>query len=80
MVEIMAEQIAKILRLPASKVDVNRPLPDLGVDSLMALEIQMTIEKQFGVDVPSMEFVGLNTAHIAARVLAIAGIPTAADE
>lgn len=77
---MLAEVVAKILRLPVAKLDVQRPVLELGVDSLMALELQMTIEKEFGVAVPTMEFLGgLSTAQVAARVLTLATGPAGDD-
>lgn len=74
--QMLADVVAKILRLPVAKLDVQRPVLELGVDSLMALELQMTIEKEFGVAVPTMEFLGgLSTAQVAQRVLTLAAGP-----
>lgn len=76
--QILAEEIAKILRMSTDKVDVNRPVLNMGIDSLMGVELQMTIEKQFGVEYPAMELMGGATiAQIASRILELASIPGA---
>ena len=76
--QLLAEQVARILRLPAGQFDVNRSLAEVGLDSLMAMELQISIEEGFGVLLPSMEFAaGLSTAQIAARIL---GLITPDDE
>ena len=76
--QLLAEQVAKILRMPAGQFDVNRSLADIGLDSLMAMELQLSIEERFGVSLPSMEFAaGLSTIQIAARIL---GLITTDDE
>lgn len=78
--QMLAEVVARILRLPVARLDVQRPVLELGVDSLMALELQMTIEKEFGVAVPTMEFLGgLSTAQVAARVLTLVSDPVGDD-
>jgi myxalamid-type polyketide synthase MxaB len=43
----LREMVARVLRLPADGVDVRQPLNDLGLDSLMALELFNRIEKTF---------------------------------
>ena len=76
--QLLAEQVARILRLPAGQFDVNRSLAEVGLDSLMAMELQLSIEERFGVSLPSMEFAaGLSTVQIAARIL---GLITTGDE
>ena len=66
-VQLVAEQVGKILRTSAAKLDVNRSLLEMGIDSLMGVEMQMTIEKQFGVEIPTMELMGgISITQIAA--------------
>ncbi len=75
--QLIAEQLAKVLRMPVAKLDVDRSILDMGVDSLMAVELQLTMEKQFGVDLPTMEVMGgISTAQLASRVLELAMIPS----
>ena len=49
---LIAGEVAKILRLSIDEVDVNRPLAELGMDSLMALELRMSVETKFDVELP----------------------------
>lgn len=38
------EQVARVLGLPASRIDVQKPLRNLGIDSLMTLELRNRLE------------------------------------
>lgn len=48
----LKREIALILRVDEQRIDIARPLGELGLDSLMALELQMAIERLAGTDVP----------------------------
>ncbi len=48
---VLRREIAEILRMPPANVDADRPLADLGFDSLMALEFHMSIESLLGAQV-----------------------------
>jgi acyl carrier protein/NAD(P)-dependent dehydrogenase (short-subunit alcohol dehydrogenase family) len=50
----LREQVAKVVRMPAGQVDVEQSVFELGMDSLMAVELQVAIESQFGVRIPAM--------------------------
>ncbi|MBN6209052.1 SDR family NAD(P)-dependent oxidoreductase [Ralstonia pickettii] len=53
-IETLQAQIARILHLPASKIDPDRSVTDLGMDSLMGMELGMAIEECFEVKLPVM--------------------------
>ncbi|MXN67238.1 SDR family NAD(P)-dependent oxidoreductase [Stappia sp. GBMRC 2046] len=68
---LLAKEIGKILRVSADEIDAKRPLSDIGMDSLMALELRMGAERQLGVDIPLMSLAnGTTLADISAKVLA----------
>ncbi len=67
--DMLASEVATILRLPANAVPYTRSLHDLGLDSLMAVELGLALEKRFGVTLPSMLINDNPTVErIAARV------------
>lgn len=45
-------EAARVLRLPVSKMDVNRSLNQYGMDSLMALELKNRMQAAWGMAVP----------------------------
>ncbi|MEH2211072.1 beta-ketoacyl synthase N-terminal-like domain-containing protein [Nostoc sp.] len=52
----LGEQVARVLGLTTSQLDVQQPLNNLGLDSLMAVEIKNLIENDLGVVVPIANF------------------------
>lgn len=67
---ILAEHIASVMGIPADSVDTQTPLPELGMDSLMAVELNLRITSALGVEVSALEFTrGGGLASLAARLL-----------
>ncbi len=52
---LLAEVAAETLRTTGDNVDIRRPLTEIGVDSLMAVELQMSIQAKLGVEFPILE-------------------------
>ncbi len=50
----LVEEVAKVLRLPAERVDPKKSIFDMGMDSLMVLELTMALEEQLGVKLPAI--------------------------
>jgi acyl transferase domain-containing protein/NADPH:quinone reductase-like Zn-dependent oxidoreductase/NAD(P)-dependent dehydrogenase (short-subunit alcohol dehydrogenase family)/acyl carrier protein/SAM-dependent methyltransferase len=66
---VIAEEAATILRLPAGGIDPLRPLSEMGMDSLMAVELRLALESRLRVDLPLMSLAeGTSVASIAARL------------
>ena len=66
---MIAEEAATILRLPASGIDPLRPLSEMGMDSLMAVELRLALESRLRVDLPLVSLAeGTSVASIAGRL------------
>jgi acyl carrier protein len=52
---LLAEQVARVLGIPADSVDWHTPLPELGLDSLMAVELRAQINVGLGVQISALE-------------------------
>ena len=68
---IVSEEAATILRLPAGGIDPLRPLSEMGMDSLMAVELSLSLECRLRVDLPLVSLAeGTSVASIAQRLAA----------
>ena len=66
----LSEQVARVLGLSASRLDVEQPLSNLGLDSLMAVELKNRIAVDLGVNVPMVKFLqGPSVAQAANQIL-----------
>ncbi|ORE95645.1 Fatty acid synthase transmembrane protein [Stappia sp. 22II-S9-Z10] len=67
---LLAVEISRILKMPASEVDPHKPLTTLGMDSLMGVELRMSAEQKLGVDIPLMSLTaGATLSDIAKKVV-----------
>jgi phthiocerol/phenolphthiocerol synthesis type-I polyketide synthase C len=82
--DLIASQVAAILRVASSSdIDPRRPLSDIGMDSLMGLELKMAVEDRFGIEVPLMVMTAGKSladivAHLVAELRPAGGAPSAA--
>ncbi len=66
---LLGNEIGRILRIAPEELDPHRPLSEIGMDSLMALELRMGAERQLGVDIPLMSLAnGATLNDLAARI------------
>lgn len=69
LLEIVVEEIARVLRLPPKEVDRHRPLAEIGMDSLMMLELRTTVEASLEIELPMMSLAsGITPADVARRI------------
>jgi len=68
---VVGEEAAAILRLPAGAIEPSRPLSELGMDSLMAVELRLALESRLRIDLPLVSLAeGTSIASVATRLAA----------
>jgi acyl carrier protein len=66
---LLFEQMAHVLRMPVEKIAGNATVYDLGMDSLMAVELLTAIENRFGISIPpTVVTEGATAAQIASHI------------
>jgi phthiocerol/phenolphthiocerol synthesis type-I polyketide synthase C len=67
---LLKDEAATVLRLPADKIDAAQALQELGFDSLMGVELITAIEARFGVSIPVVAVSEIGTIErLAARLV-----------
>ncbi len=67
---LVAAEVARIFRLPPEEIEMARPLDELGLDSMMSLDLRMSIEKRFGIELPVVAITaGISVNDLAARLI-----------
>ena len=51
---IVKEEVGRILRISQDKIDANASIYDMGLDSLMGVELVLALEERFGTKIPVM--------------------------
>ena len=74
---MLREQVSRVLGTTAARIDVDKPLTSLGMDSLMAVELRNWVEKELRVSVPIMEMMQASSLSGLADVLLtrLGGVP-----
>ena len=68
--DILAAEVAGITKAPLQQIDLDRSLTDLGMDSLMAVELRIALERRFGASLPLLSLAdGASIGSIAARIM-----------
>ncbi|MEV4391051.1 bifunctional LLM class flavin-dependent oxidoreductase/SDR family oxidoreductase [Nonomuraea sp. NPDC049607] len=63
-------KVAEVLRIPADRLHLDRPLSEAGLDSLMAIELKNRLEADLGVHVPMVTFLqGPSIRRLATEVI-----------
>jgi acyl carrier protein len=76
---VLRAQLARILKLAPSRIDRERPLGAMGLDSLMTLELRRRLEAALGISLPATLVWNHPTvrdlgAYLAARMVEGAGL------
>ncbi len=61
--DIVVQTVARIMRLPSNQVDPEASIADLGMDSLMAIEMHMTLNNRLGMSLPVMGLADIPNIH-----------------
>jgi len=70
LVPIVGKQISEVMRIPAAKLDTEASLLDVGMDSMMMVELQMMMERTFGLRLPVLDLMDRATNSGISRRLA----------
>ncbi|WP_280248767.1 type I polyketide synthase [Nocardia abscessus] len=65
---LLAEQLAAVLGVDAETVDLNTPLPELGMDSLMGMEFGARVVQVLGTQLSVLAVIGLTLRGLGARI------------
>ena len=69
-VRLVTQEVAQILAVSSDRIDPGRSLHDLGLDSLMGVELALGLEKRFGVQIPAMMLnEGPTVERVTARIM-----------
>ncbi|OWJ56740.1 type I polyketide synthase [Inquilinus limosus] len=69
--QTMLAEIGRILRMPPADIDGDRPFAELGMDSLMGLELDAAMQGRYGIDLPFLSIgAGLTLNELSGRIVA----------
>lgn len=68
--QLVTQEVGQILAVSPERIDPTRSLHDLGLDSLMGVELALGLEKRFGIQVPAMMLnEGPTVERVTARII-----------
>jgi NAD(P)-dependent dehydrogenase (short-subunit alcohol dehydrogenase family)/acyl carrier protein len=71
----LRETVARVLGTTAARITVDQPLDQLGMDSLMAIELSMRLEADLGLTVPNGTVMGTHSvSRLAVAVAALLAV------
>jgi acyl carrier protein len=72
---VLADIIGEVLRLPAGRLQPQAKLADIGIDSLINVEVRLAIEERFGANLPPVAISEETTLdHMAETILRAIGV------
>lgn len=77
---IVTQEVAAILRVAEQDVDLDASIDSLGMDSLMALELRMSLETKYRVELPMMAVTAVgNLRELSRRLISLVSAPSDQD-
>jgi acyl carrier protein len=77
---LLSDLVAEALRIDPDALTPSRPLDEVGIDSLIAVDVQLAIDSALGVSVSTMQIIGKATlTSLAAAVLTQMGLGAVAE-
>src|SRR5690606_10123262 len=70
LLDFLKQEVAVVMGLRPERVNTNRPLNRLGMDSLMAVELRNRIERRYQVKLPMVQLLKVGTIATVAQALA----------
>ncbi len=68
--KILAQEVAVIFRMPVEEINLNRSLTDIGMDSLMGMELRTAAQQKLNIEIPMGAISdGTSIEDIAVKVL-----------
>ncbi len=67
---VAKSEIGRILRIDVADINAHRPLSEIGMDSLMALELRLGVEKRINVELPLISLGDRSASDVAEKILA----------
>jgi phthiocerol/phenolphthiocerol synthesis type-I polyketide synthase C len=69
LISITIEEISHILRIAPDTIDPNQSLAEIGMDSLMGLELRLSFENKFGIELPLLAIGDLSVASLTRKLI-----------
>lgn len=67
----LLETMSAILKIPANRIDARKNIADLGIDSLVAVELTVALQKELSVEITTVDLLGKpSVGDLAAMLLA----------